>query len=255
MKASFFCLSVVVISLALKPLLRDARAFPPKVVGAETPVSVQKHVPEAIRKALPQNAESRFFGISRMLPEGSLVAAHMYEILPHKSSVRYSLPQCRLDIFLAKEETPQAKWRRVNSATLAGIKRSAIDTISGDDFNSISMRWIWLKPKEQRIPVLMLDCSAPALYYWGNHIMMVFPNGLSKQACLQAFAYGADNSADGNGWKTSFDRVDERGFLMPDTGHGNKNGLNSPGAYTDSENYDINLRWNGREFVPVKLTR
>lgn len=100
----------------------------------------------------------------------------------------------------------------------------------------------WLDPGTQTMPIVKIDTDALALYpYWGTHMLVVFPKGLSNKAYAQGFGHGFDNSSEGNSWESTFASVDEKGLLQVFTGR----------ATNHECNYSLPLRWNGHAFMPA----
>jgi hypothetical protein len=194
--------------------------------GVRVPYS--RAVPSTIRTYAPRKAATRFFGTLRVEPLHGEVFLHLYQAKQapkarKKGSV--AQPPYWLDIFTKEKK----RFTRLQH----------IRVPSNEGNWAFGAQLMWLEPKLQKVPVLMLEAMNSGNFYGptASFQLLVFPQGLNGEVKTQIFAPYADHN------ETTyfiFDQLDESGLMVV------KKVYQESG---DKPIVDTILRWNGKQFA------
>lgn len=221
------------------PALRRCVLIAALITAAAIPARAQQHVvtlkyskqmPPAIRRAVPRGGKSLFFGTCRMAAGGPALQVHFYRtaaiVKRHDSTGLWiSEPVHKLDIY----EGTGRHSRRVNSTKF----------VFATGYPKFGADILWVDPQTRRMPVVRVHYFDPNGFYGmvGGYLLLAYPQAWRGPASVHRYSYGGDLREANS---VQFDRVDERGFLMPVTSYGNRD--------HDGDS-STEHRWNGEKFV------
>jgi hypothetical protein len=138
-----------------------------------------------------------------------------------------------VDVFERKGKR-KGKLRRINSVRFYPM----------EGFTMISADILWVDPKTQKIPILILGLRISDAFSGtiGSYVLVNFPRGFNSRANTQQYGFSSDNTQSD---QVGFNKVDERGFTMVTLFHR---------YYSGEGNKDTDLRWTGDKFSPAKET-
>jgi hypothetical protein len=189
-------------------------------------------IPSSVRACMPNGGVSLVYGICKLAPHGQNISLHLYSVPTGRtfgsSSHPWSEETDYLDLFEQIDNKKKGKLRRLNSIKI--IRQTGI--------RPKEIFLMWLEPKQQRGPIVVLHSYSHA---WNKWMLLAFPKSLRDKPKVQSFEEDTNPSF---AFGLSFAEVDKRGFMIVRRDFQENTG----GAGTSPRDHSNYLYWNGNGF-------
>lgn len=211
---------------------RNASAATPKEV--DQAIIYVRTMPREVKRLLSHGARSCFYGRFRLANTRTSYALHLFNPSPRQDNLdgNFQIYRLRLQLF---ERKPNRKMRLINN--VAVNYRAMVSSPK-----KFAAHLLWLDPKRQTMPILKFDCFEPKGFVGliGDHVLVIFSQGLKRAARVQSLAFGNWSASDYGAQNTTFNEIDNKGLLQLRVKSLPANTSPAP---------EFVMRWNGQKFV------
>ena len=225
------------LSFVLIVLQCTIRWLPAQAAPNYSEIRVLQRAPADVLARMPRGGKTLIFAIAKIGPNHSDVLLHYYSVPNPKPTISKRTIEF-LGLFTRvipqKQGKQSVKLRQLNLIKLEGDELSWFQyPVATSQFSDLAI--MWLEPKQKLGSILKLTGSGSS----DSFLFIMFPKGLNGTVTMQAFGSGSN----GNSFvETTFDKVDERGFMVIDEWGGEVN--NGEPTTWGRRRY-----WNGTKFA------